>query len=69
MQQQVEEHPDFSTIQDDPIELLKVFKLVMHDLIQARYPMASIIYRLWRMIDIKQFVNENLVEYAKDLSK
>ena len=65
MQQRIEEHPDFSTIQDDPMELLKVIKLVMHDPIRAKYPMASMIDTLWRMINIKQFVNENLIEYAK----
>ena len=31
MQQRIEEHPDFGTIQDDPIELLKIIKLLMHD--------------------------------------
>ena len=65
MQQRIEEHPDFSTIQDNPIELLKVIKLAMHDPIRARYLMASMTNVLWRMINIKQFVNENLIEYAK----
>ena len=31
MQQCIEEHPDFGTFRDDPIELLKVIKLLMHD--------------------------------------
>ena len=41
----------------------------MHDPIRVRYPISSIIDALWRMINIKQFVNENLIEYAKDLNK
>ena len=65
MQQRIEEHPDFSTIQDNPMELLKVIELVMHDPIIARYPMASMTNALQRMINIKQFVNENWIEYAK----
>ena len=64
MQQRIKEHPDFSTIQDNPMELLKVVKLVMHDPIRARYLMASMTNALWRMINIKQFMKENLVEYA-----
>ena len=65
MQQRIEEHPDFSIIQNHPMELLMVIKLVMHDPIRARYPMASMTNTLWRMINIKQFVNENLIEYVK----
>ena len=39
MQHRIEEHPDFeSTIQNDPIELLKAIKIVMHDPIRAKIP-------------------------------
>ena len=39
MQHRIEEHPDFeSEIQNDPIELLKAIKIVMHDPIRAKYP-------------------------------
>ena len=46
MRERVEERPDFSIIENDPIELLKVIKLLMYDPIRAHYPMASIIEAL-----------------------
>ena len=37
MQHRIKEHPDFeSKIQNDPIELLKAIKIVMHDPIRAK---------------------------------
>ena len=42
MQHRIEEHPEFdSKIQNDPIELLKAIKIVMHNPIRAKYPYAS----------------------------
>ena len=40
MQQRIEEHPDFATIQNDPIEFLKIIKLFMHDPVCAQYLFA-----------------------------
>ena len=49
MQHRIEEHPDFeSTIQNDPIELLKAIKIVMHDPIRAKYPYTSLMLLLWQ---------------------
>ena len=40
MQYRIEEHPEFdSKIQNDPIELLKAIKIVMHDPIRVKYPL------------------------------
>ena len=45
MQVHIEEHKDFdSTIRDDPIELLKAIRILMHAPIRAKYPYASILY-------------------------
>jgi hypothetical protein len=43
MQNRMEEHPKFeSTICDYPIELLNKIRVLMHDLIRATYPFASL---------------------------
>ena len=43
MQHHIKEHPDFeSKIQNDPIELLKAIKIVMHHPIRVKYPYASL---------------------------
>ena len=65
MQQRIEEHPDFNTIQDDPIELLKIIKLLMHDPIPAQYPFASMTSALLQLINVKHGVNEQLLDYLK----
>ena len=39
MENRVEEYPEFKTkIRDNPIELLKAIKVLMHDSARARYP-------------------------------
>ena len=56
MQHRIEEHPEFdSKIQNDPIELLKAIKIVMHDPIRAKYPYASLTEALMRTLNIKQW--------------
>jgi hypothetical protein len=55
MQNRIEEHPDFEgTIRDDPIELLKKIKVLMHDPI-----------RVITLMNIKQFEQERLLDYIK----
>ena len=66
MQHRIEEHPDFeSKIQNDPIELLKAIKIVMHDPIRAKYPYASLTEALMRTLNIKQLEQESLIDYMK----
>ena len=66
MQHRIEEHPDFeSKIQNDPIELLKAIKIVMHDPIRAKYPYASLTEALMRTFNIKQLEQESLIDYMK----
>ena len=63
MQHRIKEHPDFeSTIQNDPIELLKI---VMHDPIRAKYPYALLTETLIRTLNIKQLEHERLIDYMK----
>jgi hypothetical protein len=66
MQNGVEEHPEFeTTIHDDPIELLKKIKVLMHDRIRAKYPFASLTEVISRMLNLKQSENEGLLDYVK----
>ena len=66
MQHRVEEHPDYeSKIRNDPIELLKAIKVLMHDPVRARYPFASLVESLERLINMKQGENEGLIDYTK----
>ena len=65
MQQQLEEHPNFSNIQDNPIELLNTIQLLIYDPVRVQYPLASMTDALVRLINIKQGVNEILVDYVK----
>ena len=66
MQNRIEEHPDFeSTIQDDPIELLKAIKILMHDPIRAKYPYASLTESVTRLVNMKQLEDKGLLDYVK----
>ena len=66
MQHRIKEHPDFgSKIQNDPIELLKAIKIVMHDPIRAKYPYASLTEALMRTLNIKQLEHKSLIDYMK----
>ena len=66
MQHRVEEHPKFDDeIRDNPIELLKAIKVLMHDPIRSRYPYASMTDALSRLLTTKQQENEGLMDYVK----
>ena len=66
MQSRVEEHKDFdTTIRDDPIELLKKIRVLMHDPVRSKYPFASLTEAMSRMINLKQMENEQLLDYVK----
>jgi hypothetical protein len=66
MQNRVEEHPEFeTTIRDDPIELLNKIKVLIHDPIRAKYPFASLIEAISRMLNLKQSESERLLDYVK----
>jgi hypothetical protein len=70
MQNQIKEHPKFvSVIRDDPIELLNKIKVLMHDLIRAKHPFASLAKAISRMLNLKQIENEGLLDYVKRLKE
>ena len=66
IQDRIEQHPEYdSKIQDNPIELLEVIKTLMHDPVRAQYPLASMHEAVIRLINIKQYEGEALLEYVK----
>jgi hypothetical protein len=66
MQDRIEEHPDFEDkIRDNPIELLKAIKVLMHDPVRARYPFASLVDTIWLLMTTKQRDGESLLDYVK----
>ena len=66
MQMRIEAHPDYEqTILDDPYELLKAIRILMHDPIRSQYPLASMTDALLRMVNLKQSENEGLMDYVK----
>ena len=66
IQNRIEAHTTYETlIRDDPIELLKAIKIMMHDPERAKYPYASLKEALTRMINIKQLEKESLLDYVK----
>ena len=66
MQLRIKEHPSFeTTIQDDPIELLKAIKILTHDPMRAKYLYVSLTEAISRMLNIKQMENEGMLDYMK----
>jgi hypothetical protein len=64
MQEGIKQHPDFaSKIYNDPIELLKVIKILMHSPIRAQYPLIGWMDALNRSLNTKQDHNESLSDY------
>jgi len=66
MQVRIEEHRDFeSTIQNDPIKLLKAIRVLMHDPARAKYPYTSMMEALLRALQYtKQTEDENLIDHV-----
>jgi hypothetical protein len=68
IQDRIELHPEYdSKIQDKPIELLEVIKTLMHYFVRAQYPLAlaSMHEAAIRLINIRQYEGEALLEYVK----
>ena len=65
MQARIEHHPEYeSKIQDNPIELLEVIKSLMYNPVRAQYPIASMHEAVVRVINIRQYEGEALLDYA-----
>jgi hypothetical protein len=61
MQEGIKQNPDFSSkIYNDPIELLKAIKILMHSPKRAQYPLIGWMDTLNRFLNTKQEHNESL---------
>jgi len=70
IQGRVEEHPDYETkFRDNPIELLRVISMLMHDPVWACYPYASLNDAIMRMLNLKQQDGEYLTDMSRDSNK
>ena len=66
MQSWVMEHPDYENkIKNDPIELLKAIKILMHDPVRARYALTSLTDTVERLMNLKQQDNKHLLDYTR----
>ena len=66
MQTRVENHHLFQTdIQDNPIKLLEVVQVLMHDGIRERFHFASVTEALRNLFFIKQHEQESVLDYSK----
>jgi hypothetical protein len=65
MRDRVEAHPDFdSKIKDNPVELLKAIRVLVHDTVRAQYPYVSLVDSVAWLMTIKQY-DDSLLDYAK----
>ena len=70
LQNTIKTRVDFkTTIQDEPIELLKTIKIVMHEPERSKYPYALIMEAFKRVINIRQKENESLIDYSKRIKQ
>ena len=66
IQSRIEEHPEFeSKLKNNPIATLEVIKTLMHDPVRAQYPMASMMDALTRLLNVRQYEDEDLLDYVK----
>ena len=66
MRQRLEEHPDYEAkILNDPVELMRAIKVLIHDPVRAQYPFATMTDAVARWINAKQQDNEELMDYVK----
>jgi hypothetical protein len=64
MQEGIKQPPDFaSKIYNDPIELLKAIKILMHSPIRAQYSLIGWMDALNRFLNTRQEHNESLSDY------
>ena len=66
MQNRIEQHHNFeSEIRDNPIKLLEVIKVLIHDTVRGKYPFGQVTDSIRNFVLTKQMDNESLLDYAK----
>ena len=69
MQKRIEQHPDFDSINNDPIARLKAIRGLIQDPIRARYPLASLFDIITRLMTFKQGETEGASSYIKRMKE
>ena len=66
MKRRIEENPKFKEeVLDDPIKLLKEIAKAMHQPVRSSYPYEVVAEGLQRIVNMKQYKKENLVQYTE----
>ena len=65
MRSRIESHAEFDDLKDDPIRLLQVIQVLMHDTVRGQYPYASVTDTFKKLLYLKQQENEPLLDYVK----
>jgi hypothetical protein len=66
MQARIEAHPDYETkLKNNRIVVLEAIKSLMHESVRSQYPPATITDALCRLINAKQWENEQIMDYVK----
>ena len=59
MRSRIEAHAEYDNgIRDNPIHLLQVIQVLMHDTVRGQYPFASVTDTFKKLLNIKQQENE-----------
>jgi hypothetical protein len=70
MTREIQTHPDFkSKIEDNPFELLKVVKTLMHNPTRARYPFLQLTDIALSFLLCRQYENEHPADFKKRLEE
>jgi hypothetical protein len=70
MVREIQTHPDFkSKIEDNPFELLKVVKTLMHNPTRARYPFLQLTDIALSFLLCRQYENEHPADSRRDLKR
>jgi hypothetical protein len=70
MVREIQTHPDFkSKIEDDPFELLKVVKTLMHNPTRAHYPFLQLTDIALNFLLCRQYENEHPADFKKRLEE
>eukprot|EP00980_Cylindrotheca_fusiformis_P025965 scaffold15010_cov49-Cylindrotheca_fusiformis.AAC.1 len=66
MQIRIKEHPKYeSDLYNDPVELLKAIRVLMHNPVRAIYPYLSLSDAMAKLLNMRQKEDESLNDYVE----
>ena len=75
MQNEIKKHSNYTQIVNNPVALIKTIREIMHEPVREKYPFASMMEVMSRLINFKQQDHEGLLDFtnrfkqAKDVLK